>query len=223
MQCPRCGAQVSLRIQYCGECDTQLNPPSDRERVPQGNRIGYSPKILDTAFADYKRKSTTWSFTFAGILAIIAIIGFPIHAVRSGELEWPVSLYYGLGIGGMFLLIALAQRIKGVLDCTWDGTVVFKDARRVRIFSRRGPARYKVVYKMIVCRDRGGIKRHIWRNIPGFYDYYLIGDRVRHHKGFSYYEKYDKSGDARILCPACLSFPPIDRDICPRCKCPLLK
>ena len=55
------------------------------------------------------------------------------------------------------------------------------------------------------------------------YNYYKIGDRVRHHKGLNTYEKQNKTGDTIIFCNACASLNDIKEDYCFRCKCPLLK
>ena len=35
------------------------------------------------------------------------------------------------------------------------------------------------------------------------FNYYQIGDKVRHHGGLNSIEKYDKSGDEIIFCNAC--------------------
>lgn len=187
------------------------------------NLIGFSPWINDPAFQAYKRKSASWSFIFSFILAAAAIIGFPIYGNASGEIDWPNSLYYGLGIGGMFIVIALMQTIKRGIDKTWDGVIMYKDAYRVRERDSDGDMHFHVHFVIKVKKDSGGVKKHKWRDIPGPYDYYNIGDRVRHHKGFYYYEKYDKSRDTVIMCAACMSFHDINLDICPKCKCPLLK
>ncbi len=55
------------------------------------------------------------------------------------------------------------------------------------------------------------------------YNYYRIGDRVRHHAGLNSYEKYDKTRDSIIFCAACATLCDIGDDVCYRCKCPLLK
>ena len=55
------------------------------------------------------------------------------------------------------------------------------------------------------------------------YNYFAIGDRVRHHAGLNSYEKYDKTGDAFIPCNACGTLCDMSDEICFRCKCPLLK
>ena len=192
--------------------------------TPQSSSlIGYSENIKDPAFAAYQKKSIIWSFLFAGILAVIAIIGFPIYGERSGELERAEALRYGFIIGGMFIVIALLQTLKHKFDHSWDGVVEYKDSYRQQERDNNNTSSYSVVYEMRVRKDRGGVAKHKWRNLPGPYSYYNVGDRVRHHKGFYYYEKYDKSKDAKIMCAACMSFIDIDKDVCPRCKCPLLK
>ena len=93
--------------------------------------------------------------------------------------------------------------------------------RRAR--GKGGRARVYTEYLLQVKKDHGGVKTHRWRNFPGVFSHYALGDRVRHHKGFSYYEKFDKSGEEKILCIACNSFAEAEADVCPRCKCPLLK
>jgi hypothetical protein len=87
----------------------------------------------------------------------------------------------------------------------------------------KGRARIHTYYVVKVRKDSGGVKKHKWRDIPGFTAITTIGDRVRHHKGFYYYEKYDKSQDPQIMCAACMSFVDKEQEVCPRCKCPLLK
>ena len=242
MFCTNCGAGIEASERFCSECGTEVElntgvpveaepvkrrrakrPTSQYIAVNPSDLIGFSDKINDPAFAAYKRKAVTWSFLFSLILAVIAVVAFPIYGEKSGDIDWPNSLYYGMGIGGMFLIIALMQTIKRALDRTWDGTVEFKDSYNLISRSRKGQTSSVPIYVMKVRKDSGGLKKHKWRGIPGPYSYYKVGDQVRHHKGFFYYEKYDKSQDSQIMCAACLSFNDIARTHCARCKCPLLK
>lgn len=218
MFCPNCGKELENNAASCNQCGTVLNPSQI-----QTGLIGFSPKINDPAFASYKKKSVTWSFVFACILAIIAIIGFPVYGNASGEIDWPNSLYYGIGIGGMFVVIALLQTIKRGFDKTWDGVVEYKHSYRERERNRGAVAYYRTVYVLKIRKDSGGTKKHKWRDMPGPYNYYNSVDRVRHHKGFYFYEKYNKSNDTQIMCAACMSFNDISADVCTKCKCPLLK
>jgi len=222
MFCPNCGKEQSGEGGFCGECGAPVSVGVDAQRPSSGGLVGFSPKINDPAFQSYKKKSAAWSLIFSGILFVAAVIGFPIYGNASKDIEWPNSLYYGLGIGGMFVVIALLQTLKRGVDKTWDGVVAFKDSYRVREHDNDGHYHYHTIYVLKVKKDAGGTKKHKWRDIPGLYGYYNVGDRVRHHKGFYYYEKYDKSGDEKIMCAACMSLADPALDVCPRCKCPLL-
>lgn len=187
-------------------------------------QVGYSSKINDPAFDKYRSDSKRWSYLFSFILFIVAVIGFPVYGNVSGEMEMPYSLYYGLGIGGMFLAIAFLQALSRDRDTTWDGVVVDK-----RIFKRRETDRNNdttttvTVFEYKVQRESGKTYTHRNNNNDTVYNYYNVGDRVRHHKGFGGYEKYDKSKDTFLFCTACATINEIKHDVCFRCKCPLLK
>lgn len=215
MFCPSCGFAVEENMQYCSNCGNIM-------RTSTSSLIGFSDKINDPAFFKYKKDSSNWSAIFSGILAVIAIIAFPIYGKSTGELDWPESLYYGIGIGSMFIVIAMLQILKRFFEKTWDGVVIYKDSYKRRVYGNHFNNAY-TVYVLKVRKDNGGIKKHKWQDIPGPFHYYRVNDRVRHHKGFYYYEKYDKSHDTEIMCAACNSFNDIKQDLCKRCKCPLLK
>lgn len=189
--------------------------------IPQ---VGYSHKISDPAFEKYRKDSKRWSYLFSVILFLAAAIGFPIYGNMSGELDMPYSLYYGLGIGGMFLAIAFFQSLSRDRDTTWDGTVVDK-----RTFKRQQNDKNSdtfttvTVYEYKVKRESGKVYTHRTTNNDIVYNYFNVGDRVRHHKGFGGYEKYDKSRDTILFCTACATINESANDVCFRCKCPLLK
>jgi len=223
MFCQNCGIEIDSNLNYCSNCGAAFAPSQGVYQNAPTNLVGFSPKINDPAFKAYKNKSKAWSFIFALILAVIAIIAFPIYGNASKEIEWPNSLYYGMGIGGMFVIIALLQTIKRGIDKTWDGVIKYKDAYRRKESSNTGHAVFHTFYVLKIKKDFGGTKKHKWRDTPGPYSYYNIGDRVRHHKGFYFYEKYDKSRDTHIMCAACMTFNDINATVCEKCKCPLLK
>ena len=247
MYCTNCGVKLRDGASFCMECgaaapaqtqtapaQTQTAPAAGYAYAPGSAHaaypgyapalIGFSAKIHDPAFAKYRKKSVAWSMIFSIILALIAVIGFPIYGKSSGEIDWPESLYYGLGIGGMFIVIALLQTLKRSMDRTWDGEVIYKDTYRKREHDTNSDITHvHTIYVLKIQKKSGGKKKHKWRDTPGLYNYYSVGDQVRHHKGFHYYEKYDKSKDSHILCAACNSFQEIEKDFCSRCKCPLLK
>ena len=212
---------------FCKSCGAPLNIPQPLNTPqPLPSLIGFSEKIYDPSFASFKNKSKAWSLMFAIVLAVIAAIGFPVYGNMSGEVDFPNSLYYGFAIGGMFILIAVIQTLKRGFDKTWDGVVTEKKSYKRRVNDSNDNSsivRYENVYVVKVKKNNGGSKKHKFVNLTGVYDYYNEGDHVRHHKGFQYYEKYDKSHDSVIMCAACLTMNDINNEICSRCKCPLLK
>jgi len=188
-------------------------------------RVGYSNKINDPAFQKYIRNSNRWSVVFSVGLAIAAVVGFTIYGESSSEMDNPQAFFIGLGIGAMFLLIALLQILGRKKSKTWDGTVVDKyvrKRRRKRKDQDDGYENYEE-YTVVVKSQEGKIVKLTAEDDDTRYNYFQIGDRVRHHKGLNSFEKYDKSNDSIVFCNACASLNDIKDDFCFRCKCPLLK
>lgn len=243
MFCSNCGKQISNDVKFCKYCgysvlednaqvknfdkDVTTDTPdvvsqkiNDKERL-----IGYSKKIDSAIFAGYRKKTKGWANMFTVFVVILAVVGFPIYGIASGELGLADSIKYGLIIGGMFILINFYQNFKKSRDITWDGTVFDKVIKKSKVYNDRndlGRDHYDYIIK--IRRDDGKVIKETagTSNNRILYDYYNIGDKVRHHKGMDYYEKFDKSKDDKILCVACITMNNIDDDVCFRCKCPLL-
>ncbi len=230
--CSNCGSKASEKINFCSKCGNRLSYINQQENIQQtaspANQemqlIGYSEKINDLAFEKFKKSSNRGAYIFAIVLAIIAIIGIPIYGSVSGEIDFPYSFYYGLGIGGMLVIIAFVQSTKQKSDTSWDGVVIDKkQAKRREQQYEDGHIGYYTEYIVKIRRDDGKIYKDRSTNTSYVYDYYQVGDRVRHHKGFPGYEKYDKSKDTNNICIACLRLHNIQENTCKTCKCPLLK
>ena len=185
---------------------------------------GFSQKINDPAFAGYIKDTNRWSAIFSIGLAVIAVAGFFIAGETSSDMENPESLYIGLVIGSMFLLIALYQISARNKSTTWDGTVVEKQVKKKRKHDKYQDC-WKDYMEFTVCirDDKGKMHYTIVDDDDTKYNYFQKGDRVRHHKGLNSFEKQDKSRDTIIFCNACASLNDIREDHCFRCKCPLLK
>jgi hypothetical protein len=239
MICPKCGAESEKSIKFCVHCGSpQLQsaetqgPELEPEAVdgkPAGNQslIGYSERINDPAFASYRRQTTAWSFIFAGILAVIVIVGFYIYGENSSEMDNPQALYIGLGIGGMFLSIALLSTISRMRVKGWDGVVIDKKKEKKTRRNKDSNGQYYeeryTLYTVVFKTDRGKIINKSVDDDDTVFNYFEIGDQVRQHKGLGTLEKYDKTGDSIIFCNACSTLNDINDDKCFRCSCPLLK
>lgn len=193
--------------------------------APSG-RVGFSPKIKDPAFARYVQKSNRWAAVFSIVLAIAAFIGFTIYGETSTEVGNPQSMYIGLAIGSMFILIAIFQIICRKRSKTWDGVVVDKKVERKRRRQNTGDDDYYweeyTLYSVIIRSQNNKLHSIRVENNDSVYNYYKVGDRVRHHGGLNSYEKFDKSQDTKIFCNACATINDINASHCRRCKCPLL-
>ena len=188
---------------------------------------GYSDRINDPAFDKYVADTARYAKIFSFIIAIAAIVGFFLYGQLSNDMDNPEALYIGLGIGGMFIVIALITNRSRKGAVTWDGTVVDKKVekktRRRNATDMDYHAREYLLYTVIIESERG--KRHeiTSENDDTLYNYYQAGERVRYHGKLRTFEKYDKSKDNIIFCNACASLNEITDERCFRCNCPLLK
>lgn len=58
------------------------------------NRIGFSQKINDPAFAKYVKNTNSCSAIFKLILAVPSVSGYFIYGENSDEMKNPESLYF---------------------------------------------------------------------------------------------------------------------------------
>jgi len=236
MICSKCGADSDKSVRFCTACGTPLSPnpenqtekpaTADRESEVNQNLIGYSERINDPAFASYQRKGIAWIFIFTGILSVIVIVGFFIYGETSYEMDNPQALYIGLGIAGMFMTIAILATLGRLTTKQWDGVVIDKKVERKTRRNKNSDGQYYVerykLYTVVFKTDQGKILERGVEDDDTVFNYFEIGDQVRHHKGLGTLEKYDKSKDDIIFCNACSTLNDINDDKCYRCSCPLL-
>ncbi|MEA5038357.1 MAG: hypothetical protein VB086_00810 [Clostridiaceae bacterium] len=227
MYCRHCKADLPEDAAYCPSCGAQTTDRPEIIPPGHGGGIGYSARIHDPAFARYIKNTNRWAAIFSMILAAAAIIGFYIAGERGTEgMENPQALYIGLGIGGMFLLIALFTIRSRKKSRTWDGVVSDKQIKEKSRQKESGNEYYTQYYTeyIVLIRDENGKEHRLCtEDDDTVFNYYQVGDRVRHHAGLNSYEKYDKSKDSIIFCSACATLCDMNDEVCPRCKCPLLK
>ena len=229
MYCKHCGTDLVENTHFCSGCGMQTGSTPESRPVARGGRIGYSERIHDPAFAGYLKNTNRWSAIFSVILAVAVIIGFFIYGETSSEMENPQALFIGLFIGCIFLVITIYTIIARKKSKTWDGVVVDKTIKKKNRRQNTGSGdndyyiHYYTEYAVLVRDERGKTHRLTAEDDDTRYNYFQVGDRVRHHAGLNSYEKYDKSRDSIIFCNACATLCQISDDVCWRCKCPLLK
>lgn len=232
MFCPVCGTQSSSASAFCANCGTPFTKTSPAANPPAAGRgvtPGYSPRINDPAFAKYVKNTNRYAGIFAGVLAVAAFIGFVIYGETSSEMDNPQAMFIGMGIGGMFILIALFTTLGKTRSKTWDGHVADKTIKNKRRRQSTGPDNNDfywvnyVEYKVIIKEDGGKKHELTAEDDDTRYNYFQVGDKVRHHGKLNSYEKYDKTRDTVSFCNACASLNDIHDDVCFLCKCPLLK
>lgn len=231
MYCRNCGTKSKDGEMFCSTCGYQMQQVQSQGKATvshgQQNLVGFSTRINDPAFKKYVKNSNRYVVIFSLGLAIVAFFGFTL----AGEMGWdnlenPMGIYIGMTIGGMFLLIGLYSILSRKSSKTWDGMVVDKDTKRKTQRHDSGDDVWYedyVEYQVVIRRDSGKQEEITSKDDDTRYNYYKIGDKVRHHGGLNSYEKYDKSGDHIIFCNACATLCDIEDEVCPRCHCPLLK
>jgi hypothetical protein len=161
------------------------------------------------------------------ILAVAAVVGFFIAGEAGADgMENPQALFIGLGIAECFSSLRFFQIVGRKRSRTWDGVVADKKITKKKRREGSQDNYYEVSYleyAVIIRSDDGKMHRLTASDDDTVFNYYQIGDRVRHHAGLNSYEKYDKSRDKIIFCNACATLCDINDDFCFRCKCPLLK
>lgn len=166
-------------------------------------RVGYSKKITDPAFKRYIQQSKRWSLIFSLILAVVAVAGFFIYGERSVDMENPQALYIGLAVGSMFVLIALLQNLSRKRSKTWDGIVIDKRIERKTRKNKTDEIEDFILFTIVIRSNSSKIHEITAEDDNTLYNYYKIGDKVRHHAGLNTFEKYDKSKDSIIFCNIC--------------------
>lgn len=186
--------------------------------------MSYSNKIYDQAFDRYLSNTKNWKFQFSLILAALAIAGFSLYGALSDEMDNPEAFQIGLGIGLMFILIGFISGKSKSNNRTWDGVVIDKKIKKTTKDIGYGDGKAeRYVFTVLIKSESGKVHEIRDEDDETVYNYYKIGDKVRHHGRLNTYEKFDKSGDTIIFCNACAFLHDIHEDVCRNCGCPLLK
>ncbi len=237
MFCQFCGSNVPEDAVFCENCGKpvvkQQNavPPVSQVAVQpmsvyNAPKMGFSNNINHASFQDALKKTKRGTGIFAVLLIIAPFVIALILSIKDDE---PSYLTIGAVISLVFLFFNLIALAKRKAERQWEGQVIDQKTRTT--YERNMEDRQRRSYEEYITtfRDNNGKKKTLIEGNVGndahpFYDYLNIGDRVRYYPIFNgFYEKYDKSNDTHIYCPACGTWTPVSEDYCQRCNTILLK
>ena len=141
-------------------------------------------------------------------------------------------MFYGFMIVIVFIALMVTKMPQLIFSKTWDGVITTKkmkyvvDRKNKSIQNTKASGEDKLTEEVSVHvqKDDGGIKiKTFTGKIAVNADYYLIGDRVRLHKGTNYFEKLDKTGDRNIICLECGYLSAMEKVKCYNCGTHLYK
>lgn len=229
MYCPHCGAQLPDDSLFCTECGEKL--PGTKQFTSHQNINtyvpGFSNKVNDPRIKAAVKKNKKATLGCAFILIPLPLIACLIAGKFVDDFpQFPYSLYLGGAISLIFLIVNLISAGKAKTEKEWTGVVTGKRIHEERVQNRHeGIDRTTyTVYTVQIHTPEGKLKTIDEREIPKYYNYLEVGDRVRYLPQFTnYYEKYDKSKDGYVFCPICGNEVDLELDICPNCGMPVIK
>ena len=193
----------------------------------QVQRMGYSDKITDPAYQvqDTPKDSKQ---TLKYLLFVVPLLVFVILWYAKIITTWVFVLLFA--VAAIAALPPILKERREAEDKTYDGelaSIVRREPVAAADLRKVDPkVQKKMVFYTIRIKDEGG-KVHTYEctgNIfEDYSDYYTDGERVRHHRGFSLPEKYDKTGNETIACIACGRMNSMDSRRCADCGVVLLK
>ena len=232
MFCPKCGALLRDGARFCESCGARMDDAGPRQdssgelygRAPDGSRPapGYS-RLLDSEPVRLALEKQQRATRIAGIvLVLLPLLGFLIYGAVSDKMELGRALVTGLVVSAVFGLTTLVVTLKKKLSKPFEGTLSDKKHVHHISSSKHRAGRSRNEYFLYITDGDG--KRRKKPTTVTVYNYLQVGDRLRYLPQFPQpFEKYDKSGDAEIVCMFCGCLSPIDRDECAACRNPLLK
>ncbi len=187
--------------------------------------VDYSDRIDDPYFENYRREARRWYLVLTSVLAASATVFVSLYSRASSDLPWSRALLFGLSAGVTVMLIGAIANALRERDRTWDGTVIDRGVRNVTRFDPQSETtKSSRIFEIRVRRDDDDkVFTTTEENDPTIYAYFVPGDRVRHHRGFPYYEKSDKGSPGVLLCIVCGAVSDRGFEHCSRCGAPLLK
>lgn len=241
MFCDACGAKIPPKSRFCPECGHSLEEMDGQTSVTASSAADVErklPTMERKGFADlgdypeltrHLKKSRKIGKVAAVVMSIAPLIGFVLYAGLTGEMEMEEAMLVGSGVSGIFMIFSISFALKEKSrQSSWEGTVIDKkiEKRREKVTEYDETRMVMVAHQIMTIQREGGSKpekQDFGGNEPVF-NYYKVGDRVRHIPGTFHFEKYNKTGDDEVICVMCGGLYDMQQDTrCSLCRLPLLK
>ena len=232
MFCPFCGALIKDGSKFCESCGAQLNAKACA-RQDDGAYVGaYArenpltagfSRLIDSEpvriALEKQQRATRIALV---ILIALPLIGFAIYGALSDSMTMVRALLTGAVVSVVFAIASLIVTLKKKLEKPFEGTVADKKTVRRYKSSKHGSPGKRTEYFLYVTDDDG--KRRKKSTTATVFDFLQVGDRVRYLPEFPQpFEKYDKSGDTKVLCMFCGQLSSPDGEACSLCRNPLIR
>lgn len=240
MFCDACGAKIPRESRFCPECGQNLedvdsqkpvmavSTPEIAQRRGGLERMGFANLRNYPELTRHLNKSRAGGLILAVVMSVAPFIGFVLYAKLTGEMEMKEAVMVGAGVSAVFMFFSMSFALKEKgRQSFWEGTVIDKKIKkqRERVTEYNQTRNVMVAHRiMTIHREGGAPEEHDFGNNEAVFDYYGVGDRVRHIPGTFYFEKYDKTGDDEVVCVMCGGLYDMKEDTsCSLCRLPLLK
>lgn len=215
--CTQCGARLPRQGSACNQCDFDLalDEPYGNVLAEGAAGIGWSESADDAKFSRYQKNSRIYILIFTICLILASIAGMILTGEVALEGEGLVVISV---VSLLFLLIAwssIGQTKRQGKE--WYGTVIEKQGDSRSPYDHGEPT-------LVILSDEGETIRLPMRS-PLQFDHYKVGDKIRRHNrpDLRAIEKFDKSQDEILFCPACAGLNDTRDNFCRACGTPLLK
>ena len=240
MKCPNCGKESLPDERFCRECGAKLTenePKAADGRETGAEKADSRPEAEKSVFSRlreglgrsenegsplygwssiakskaYRAPSRRKRIAVTVITLIIAAafpLGFAIIAPSAG-LEPRTMAYVGLAFSALTLAVGVWRFAKikgGHRDGRVAGKTVFQN--------EDGTESCALTIRSFPSRERRvAVPREV-------YGYFSEDDRIRFHRTFGTYEKFDKCSDSAAPCIFCGTMNPASADVCAKCGKP---
>lgn len=215
--CTQCGTRLPRQRTACPHChfDLALAEPYGATLAKGAAGIGWSQPADDAKFSRYQTRQRIYIIAFTSILILTIVTGM----ILSGEVALDREGFVVISVLSLLFLFIAWSAIRNTKrhGKEWSGTVVEKYGASTSNYDHGESA-------LLILSDEGDTFRLPMESSIQF-DYYGVGDKIRRHNrpDLRFLEKFDKSQDVILFCPACAHLNDTRDNFCRACGTPLVK